>query len=54
MSTTLTWTLRTAPLANLTNVAVVGLFSLLGLMLSLAVLPYVSSETISTMSSIFG
>ena len=52
MSTNLT--LRIAPLAILPNSAVVCLFSLLGLMLSAVVLLWVSSEAISTMSSIVG
>ncbi len=52
MSTTLTRTLRTAPLATIRpNLAVACLFSLLGLTLSAVVLSCVSSETLSMMFS---
>ena len=55
MSTALTPTLPITPVATIwPDFTVVCLLSLLGLMLSLAVLPYVSSETISMMYSIVG
>jgi hypothetical protein len=53
MSTTLTQALPITPLATIPpDLAVVCLFSLLGLMLSGAVLSCVSSETISMILSI--
>jgi hypothetical protein len=55
MSTTLTRPLRAAPVVAIpANLAAVCLFTLLGLMLSLVVLPHVSSETIATMASMVG
>jgi len=54
MSTTLVQTRPTTRLTISPDLASLGLFSLLGLMLSAAVLSYVSSETISMMFSSIG
>ena len=55
MSTTLTRTLPLTTLATVrTDLAIVGLFSLLGLMLSAMVLSCLSSENISTVLSSLG
>jgi len=55
MSTTLTQTLPITPLATIRpDLAVVCLFSLLGLMLSAVVVSCVSSETVSMMFSPLG
>jgi hypothetical protein len=54
MSTILVQTRPTTLFTISPDLAVVCLFSLLGLTLSAAVLSYVSSETISMMVSVFG
>jgi hypothetical protein len=54
MSTTFAQTRPTTRVTISPDLAVVGLFSLLGLTLSAAVLSYVSSETINMMFSSIG